>query len=130
MASAASSCTGCVGAARPARLGRTIVQQKARSARAQSSTVAFYHPGRDLCAAVHGDDFVFTGLDEDLDFILKELETHYEIKNRGRLGTGPKDAHEIDVLGRRVRLHEWGISWGADPRPREKVLEHFGLSED
>jgi hypothetical protein len=58
---------------------------------------------------VHGDDFVFTGSDEEL-VVLKLLQKHYEIKNRGRLGSGPNDAKEIDVLGRTVQLHDWGLS--------------------
>jgi hypothetical protein len=101
---------------------------RAGHTRARSSPVAFYHSARDLWAVVHGDDFTFTGLDEDLDFILGVLTDNYEIKNRGRLGTGPKDVREIDILGRRVKLHEWGVSWGGDPRHRDKILAHFGLT--
>ena len=33
-----------------------------------SSPVAFYHPERDLIGVVHGDDFVFVGVEEDLDY--------------------------------------------------------------
>ena len=33
-----------------------------------SSPVAFYHEERDLVGVVHGDDFVFVGVDEELDF--------------------------------------------------------------
>ena len=42
---------------------------------AASCPVAFY---RVAWAVVHGDDFVFTGTDVDLDFILVELSSHYE----------------------------------------------------
>ncbi len=63
--------------------------------RAMSSPVDFYHTCRDLWAVVHGDDFVFTALDGDLDFVLQVLTQHYE----------------IDILGRAVRLHRWGVSW-------------------
>ena len=79
--------------------------------RAASSPVVFYRPSRVAWAVVHGDDLTFTGTDVDSDFIL----VHYEIKIRGRLGTGPTDVQSIDVLGRVVRLHSWGISWEADP---------------
>ena len=94
-----------------------------------SSPVAFHHLGRDLLAVVHGDDFVFTGLDGDLDYVLRELKKHYEIKNRGKLCGGKHDAKVIDILGRMVKLHEWGISWQADARHRVIVTEHFGLDE-
>ncbi len=52
--------------------------------RAMSSPVAFHHPGRDLLAVVHGGDFVFTGVDAELDFVLQMHMKHYAIKNRGR----------------------------------------------
>ena len=35
--------------------------------------VAFVHETWDLMGVVHGDDFVFVGLDKDLDFVLKAL---------------------------------------------------------
>jgi hypothetical protein len=77
---------------------------------------------------VHGDDFVFTGFDEDLDWALALMQSQYEIKNRGRLGPDKGDVQEIDILGRIVGYHEWGISWKADPRHRKMILEHFGFS--
>ena len=73
--------------------------------------------------------FAFTGLDGDLDFVMQELVKHHEIKYRGRLGSSPQDVKEIDILGCTVRLHEWGISWGADARHREIILKHVGLEE-
>ena len=53
-----------------------------------SSPVAFYHPQRDLVGVVHGDDFVFVGVDKELDFVMSVLKEHYELKDRGRLGSG------------------------------------------
>ena len=73
--------------------------------RAMSSPVALYHPGRDILGIVHGDDFAFTVVDEDLDFALELIRNNYEIKNRGRLGGGPGDVQETDILGRVVSLH-------------------------
>ena len=72
---------------------------------------------------------MFTAVDEELDFILKLLQDNYEIKNRGRLGGGPKDVQDIVILGRIVKLHSWGLTWQADPRHREMILEHFGMDE-
>ena len=40
------------------------------------------------------------------------------------------DVQNIDVLGRMVRLHSWGISLEADPKHRNMIMEHFGLTED
>ncbi len=60
---------------------------------------------------------------------MQELVNHYEIKNLGRLGSGPEDVKEIDILGRTMWLHECGVSWEADARHREIILKHFGLEE-
>ncbi len=76
--------------------------------RSVSSPVAFYHPPREIWAVVHGDDFVVTGVDEELDFVLALLQEHYEVKNRGRLGSGPKDVKEIDILGRKLSTTSGG----------------------
>ena len=34
------------------------------------------------------------------------------------------------MLGHMVRLHSWRISLEADPRHRNMIMEHFGLTED
>ena len=35
-----------------------------------------------------GSIFVFVGVDKELDFVLSVLKEHYELKDRGRLGSG------------------------------------------
>ncbi len=70
---------------------------------------------------------MFTGLDEELDFVLKLFQKHYEIKQEGRFGSGPNDVKEIYILGRTVRLHDWGLSWEAGSRRQQMVMEYFGL---
>ncbi len=77
---------------------------------------------------VHWEDFVITGADAELDFVLQLLSTFYDSKNRVRLGSGPNDVEEIHIPGCIVRLHDWGISWEADSRRREIVMEYFGLN--
>ncbi len=42
--------------------------------RGTAAPVAFWHPERELACAVRGDDFIFTGEDENLDWI--EALTH------------------------------------------------------
>ncbi len=91
--------------------------------------VAFHRPGRDISAAAHGDDFAFTGVDDELDFALQLLEKRYEIKSRRRLGRGPGDGKEIGILSRIVRFHDWGISWEAGGRHRQIIKKYFGRSE-
>ena len=56
---------------------------------------------------VHGDDFVFVGVDKELDLVLCALKEHYELKDRGRLGSGENDKKEVDLLGRKIRWLAW-----------------------
>ena len=69
--------------------------------------VAFCHPSRVAWVVVHGDDFVFTRTDVDLDFFLVECRRTRDQKPREALGTGPTDVQN-----------------------RNMILEHFGLPED
>jgi hypothetical protein len=98
--------------------------------RLKTVPVAFSHAGRDLHGVVHGDDFVWEGRDEDLDWILQVLSKEYELKNRGRLGFGPKDVRKIDILGRVIELTNEGIKWTGDPRHQQLLEDHFGMNAD
>ena len=98
--------------------------------RLTSCPVAFSHKERDLAGGVHGDDFVFCGVDEDLDFVEHLLREKYEIKVRGRLGSGESDKKEIDMLGRKIKLPSWGITWEDDDRHRKLIMEQFGLDSE
>ncbi len=98
--------------------------------RLKSVPVAFVHPVRDMMAVVHGDDFVFVGVDEDLDSVLEVLKANYELKNRGRLGTGERDVKQIDMLGRIIKLEEGGITWQGDPRHQQLLETYFGMDEN
>ena len=99
-------------------------------ARLKTVPVAFSHAGRDLHGVAHGDDFVWEGRDKDLDWILGVLSKEYELKNRGRLGFGPKDVKKIDILGRTVELTERGIVWSGDSRHQQLLEDHFGMKPD
>ena len=63
---------------------------------------------------MRGDDFVFVGVDRGLDFVLRVLKDNYELKDRGRLGSGDHNMKEVDMLGRKIRWHEWGLTWEGD----------------
>ena len=65
--------------------------------------------GRDVSLAVHGDDFTFCGLEEDLNWIKGWMESWFEIKLRGILGPEPGDQKEVTILGRRVVWGEGGF---------------------
>lgn len=89
----------------------------------------FYHPARDIACVVHGDDFTFAALDEDLQWIHVLMKSWFDIKLRSILGSGPKDDREVVILGRIVRITPQGMEYEADPKHRRLVLEHFGFDD-
>ena len=46
---------------------------------------------------VHGDDFTFTGIDDELGKMEVLMATWYEIKVRGRLGSDAKDDEDFSL---------------------------------
>ena len=73
---------------------------------------------------------MWVGLDDDLNWILEVLSKEYELKNRGRLGSGREDVRRIDILGRIVEWTEEGVKWSGDPRHQRILEEHFGMNAD
>ena len=57
-------------------------------------------------------------------------EGEHELKNRGRLGSGPKDVQKIDTLGRIIELTVNGVAWQGDPRHQKLMEEYFGMDEN
>ena len=97
--------------------------------RGQACAVLFYHEERDLSLAVHGDDFTFCGIDEELRWVIKQMQEWYEIKVRAILGPDEEDDKEVVILGRTVQWCSWGISWEADKKHRKLLMEKFGYDE-
>ncbi len=52
--------------------------------------VVFYHEKRDVSGLVHGDDFMFVGEEEDVDWVEGLVTGWFEMKVRGRFGEGEK----------------------------------------
>ena len=44
-------------------------------------------------------------------------------------GKEDKDDKEVTILGRTVRVTQWGYEYEADPKHREIVPSYFGLEE-
>ena len=74
---------------------------------------------------VHGDDFTFSGIEEDLKWIRDLMETWFEINVRGISGGDEGDVREIVTCGRVVRWTDEGMEYEADPKHRRKILEYF-----
>ena len=82
---------------------------------------------------VHGDDFVFTGVESDLEWARQQMEKSFLVKVIGRLGGDKQDVGELRVLDRVLSWRSGGIQLEADPRHQEILiseLEQFvhGLS--
>ena len=88
--------------------------------RGNGSAVMFYHQGRYISGLVHGDDFVFVGDDEDLDWVQGEMVKWFDMKVRGRIGDGKGDQEEMVVLGRSIKWCKWGLEYKADGAHRKK----------
>ena len=78
---------------------------------------------------VHGDDFTFSGYDDDLAWIEGLMQNWFEIKVRAKLGPEDTDDKEVTILGRTVRWKDWGIEYEADEKHREIVMTHFGFND-
>ena len=77
--------------------------EQAGFGRGRSCGVLFQHPARDVQCVVHGDDFTFCGLEEDLDWITELMKMWFQIKVRSTLGPEDKYDKEVVILGRILR---------------------------
>ena len=83
--------------------GRNTIQPYSREWELRvgvSCGVVFVHEERDMSLVVHGDDFTFCGLEEDLMWIKGSMETWFEIQVRALMGMDAKDDKEVTILGK------------------------------
>ena len=76
--------------------------------RGSSCEVVFHHQKRYISLAVHGDDFTFGAVDEELLWINELMPKWFDVKFRGMLGRDEGDDKEIVISGRNVRVTENG----------------------
>ena len=108
---------GCRPAAQAWEEHYSAVLRKAGFKRLVSCPVAFVHESRDLMGVVHGDDFVFVGLDVDLDYTLGILQANYELKNRGRLGSGDEDTKRDRHARQKAAMVRLGLDVASQQSP-------------
>ena len=68
---------------------------------------------------VHGDDFVFAGVESDLEWAHQQMEKSFLAEVIGRLGGDKQDVRELRVLNRVLSWRRGGIQLEADPRHQE-----------
>ena len=95
--------------------------------RGAACPVLLYHPHKDIAMAVHGDDFVLCGLEEDLRWAAGHIQQSFEVKIRAVIGEEEGDDKEAVVLGRTVRWRSWGIEYEAHGRHRQALLDEVGF---
>ena len=94
--------------------------------RGRACATCFYHRDRQLRCLVHGDDFLFSGSDANLDWVKTKLAKDILFKDGGRLGGGANDQKEIRCLNRVLRWTPAGFELEADPRHAEILSSMLG----
>ena len=54
----------------------------------------------------------------------------YDVEVRGVLGSGKRDVHEIEMLGRSLTWTEEGLEYEGSDKHRQALLEGLGLNEE
>ena len=105
-----------------------VLTEELGFAKGESSPCSFHHADRDIKVVVHGDDFVSEGPKANLLWMDKAMRKHFELKTE-ILGPDVREVKEVRILNRVLRWEEHGISWEADQRHAELVVEQLGLGE-
>ena len=90
----------------------------------------FNHVDRKVRVAVHGDDFTILGPVEGLDWFRKMIQTKFEVKFRGRIGPSKNDEESIRLLNRVFEWSDQGITFEADQRHADLIVQDLGLAGD
>jgi hypothetical protein len=96
----------------------------------RSNVAVFYNEDSETRMVVHGDDFTFLGYEDELHKVLRDMEDWYEIKLRGIIGDGPKDAKEIAILNRTIHWTGRAITYKADNKHAKEIVKRMGLEMD
>ena len=80
-----------------------------------------------MSLTVHGDDFTSTGREADLRWLERELSRKFEIKT-DFLGPGARHAKQMRVLNRILSWSDEGITYEADQRHAELLVEAMGVT--
>ena len=94
-----------------------------------STPCMFWNEEKNLRVVIHGDDFTVLGCHTSLMWFREKIKTKFEVKLRGMLGPSSKDASEITILNRVVSWDRNGITYKADPRHVDIVINELGLKD-
>ena len=94
--------------------------------RGRAASTIFYHPKTQVRVVVHGDDVTFAGTESELKRIQAKMHEWYDVK----VGSGKRDVHEIEILGRNLTWTEEGLEYEGSDKHRQALLEGLGLNEE
>ena len=92
-----------------------------------ASPCNFYHRDRKISVTVHGDDYTSTGTERDLKWFEKELERNFEIKTELLGPNTRRHQQEIRVLNRVLGWTANGLTFEADQRHAEILINELGV---
>ena len=120
-----------MGRGMPPRIGQTSAEMlmSIGFTQGKASPCVFHHQTRRIRTFVHGDDYVSTAMPEQLRWMQRKLWEKYQIKTQW-LGPGSEHQREVKILNRIIGWHDQkGISFEADPRHAEIIIEQLKLKE-
>ena len=83
------------------------------------------HSSKDRSCVVHGHDFVFAGVDSDLEWARQQMEKSFLVKVIGRPGGDKQDVRELRAQNRVLSWRSGGIQLEADPRHQEILISEL-----
>jgi hypothetical protein len=94
----------------------------------KANVTSFYHPDKGIRVVVHGDDFIASGMEDNLKWLEARLVEAYPLKMRGILGPDPWDSKEGIILNRTIRFENDGsFVLEADSEHVPKMLKALGM---
>ena len=98
--------------------------------RGRAAPTVFHKKEANVSLAVHGDDFIALGPIKELIKFEERMKSWYDVKTRGILGPEAKDDREIRILNRRVKWEGNVITYEADERNVETIVNELGLQKE
>ena len=94
-----------------------------------STPCVFIHDERKIRVCVHGDDFVVTGTQRDIEWTEAVMRESFDIKDAVIIGPEAVYGKVLNVLNRKIMWSENGdeISWEADHRHLDALLASLKL---
>ena len=89
----------------------------------------YIHDEKQIMVVVHVDDFLVSGVEEDLVWFATQLKQHFEVKE-SIIGRDQGDEHEVRYLNRILRwTTDNYLSVEGDPKHTDILLKEWGFSE-